>query len=218
MTDRPPGRQTRRRVGPDDGSPSVFVADERGTPQGPDAGHPAVDVARWSALAEAVLVAEGIRGDAELSILFIDEAEIAVLNERFMGVAGPTDVLSFPIDTDLAEPGRWPDGGTEGPDRVPLDNDDLPLLLGDVVIAPSVAQRNAPDHAGTLDDELALLVVHGILHILGLDHGVDAERLAMQQRERELLAAHHGPLARDPWTELNRVHYDGAGSDTAPSS
>lgn len=218
MTDRPPGRQTRRRVGPDDGSPSVFVADERGTPEKPDSSHPPVDVTRWSALAEAVLVAEGIRGDAELSILFIDEDEIAVLNERFMDVVGPTDVLSFPIDTDMAEPGRWPDGGTEGPDRVPLDNDDLPLLLGDVVIAPSVALRNAPDHAGTLDDELALLVVHGILHILGMDHAVDTDRLAMQGRERELLAAHHGPLARDPWTELNRLHYDVAGPDGAPRS
>jgi len=203
VTDRPPGRQTRRRVGPDDGSPSVFVADERGNPEKPAGNHPLVDVQRWSTLAEAVLVAEGIRGDAELSILFVDEDEIAVLNKRFMDVDGPTDVLSFPIDTDMAEPGRWPDGGTEGPDRVPADNDDLPLLLGDVVIAPEVALRNAPAHAGTLDDELALLVVHGTLHILGMDHAEPAERDAMQARERELLAEHHGPLAADPWAAVN---------------
>ena len=69
------------------------------------------------------------------------------------------------------------------------DPDDLPLLLGDVVICPAVAARNAPEHAGSFDDEIALLVVHGILHLLGLDHADDDERDAMQDRERELLAA-----------------------------
>ena len=79
------------------------------------------------------------------------------------------------------------------------DPDDLPLLLGDVVICPEVAARNAPEHAGSFDDEIALLVVHGILHLLGLDHMDDDERLAMQDRERELLLQFHGSPARDPW-------------------
>jgi len=60
-------------------------------------------------------------------------------------------------------------------------------LIGDVVICPEVAWRNAPDHAGTFDAEIALLIVHGILHLLGMDHERPAEAEAMEARERELL-------------------------------
>ena len=158
-----------------------------------------VDVERWQRLALAVLVDEGVEGECELSVMFVDETTITDLNRRFMEVDGPTDVLSFPIDGETDPPGRWPDSGGAGPDRSAEDPEEFPLLLGDVVICPLVAQRNAPAHAGSLDDELALLVVHGILHLLGMDHAVDAEREAMWARERELLAAHHGPLAADPW-------------------
>jgi probable rRNA maturation factor len=65
------------------------------------------------------------------------------------------------------------------------------LLLGDVAICPAVARRNAPTHAGTFDDELALLVVHGVLHLLGMDHAEVDERAEMQARERELLDRFH---------------------------
>ena len=172
----------------------MFVADEQvGVP---------VDTDRWQALAMAVLDEEGVQGECELSVLFVSEETIAELNHRFMDHVGPTDVLSFPIDGDANPPGRWPDGGGPGPDRVDDDLDDLPLLLGDVVVCPAVANRNAPDHAGSLDDELALLVVHGILHLLGSDHADEPGRIAMQARERELLAAHHGPLAADPWAAI----------------
>lgn len=187
---RPPGRTVRRRA-PDDGVVSVFVADEQHEcPVDPD---------RWVRLAEAVLDDEGVHGDAELSVLFVDEEVMTGLNHRFLGRAEPTDVLAFPIDGEQVEPGRSPDGGGAGPDRLPGDPDDLPLLLGDVVICPSVAARHAPEHAGTYDDELALLLVHGVLHLLGMDHAVDVERSAMQARERELLIRHHGAPARDPW-------------------
>ena len=67
------------------------------------------------------------------------------------------------------------------------------------MICPLVAERNAPTHAGSFSDEIALLVVHGILHLLGMDHAEEPERLEMQNRERELLDAHYGPLAADPW-------------------
>jgi probable rRNA maturation factor len=63
--------------------------------------------------------------------------------------------------------------------------------LGDVVVCPEVAQLNAPGHAGTYDDELALLIVHGVLHLLGMDHEIDAEADAMEAKERSLLADHH---------------------------
>jgi probable rRNA maturation factor len=155
-----------------------------------------VDVARWVRLAEDVLAAEGVRRDSELSLLFVDETSMAELNERHMGKAGPTDVLAFPIDDDAVEPGRWPDNGTAGPDRPPLELDELPSLLGDVVVCPSVAARQAatnagPLHDGTVEDELALLVVHGILHVLGMDHAEPEETAAMQAKERSLLERFH---------------------------
>ncbi len=60
-------------------------------------------------------------------------------------------------------------------------------------VCPSIAARNAPHHAGTYEDELALLVVHGVLHVLGHDHADEAETAAMQARERELLATFAAP-------------------------
>lgn len=194
MSDRPPSRSTRRHP-PDDGSVSVFVADE----QGDDGEALPVDAPRWARLVEAVLEAEGVRGEAEVSVRFVGPAAMTDLNARFLGGTGPTDVLSFPIDGELVEPGRWPDGGTRAPDREPPEPDEIPLLLGDVVVCPSVAAANAPTHAGRYADEIALLVVHGVLHLLGRDHAADGERAAMQARERELLDRFHGPLGRDPW-------------------
>lgn len=174
---------SRRRRLPEAGTLEVFVADEQTAEP--------VEGGRWGRLAERVLDAEGISGDAELSLLFVDEVAIAELNHRFMGVDGPTDVLAFPLEDDLVGMGRWPDSGTPGPMGNRSDPSDPPLLLGDVVICPAVAARNAPNHAGTYEDELALLVVHGTLHVLGLDHAEPAEELAMQAKERDLLARFH---------------------------
>lgn len=156
-----------------------------------------VDVGRWVRLAEHVLAAEGVRRTSELSLLFVDERTMAELNERHMGASGPTDVLAFPIDDEGLEVGRWPDNGTTGPDRPPVDVDDIPVLLGDVVVCPAVAARQAPEHAGSphhrgsLEDEVALLVVHGILHVLGMDHAEAEETAEMQAKERALLARFH---------------------------
>ena len=69
------------------------------------------------------------------------------------------------------------------------------VLLGDVVICPAVAAKNAPEHAGTLDDELALLLVHGLLHLMGMDHEEPDEAEVMEAKERQLLARHHAPSA-----------------------
>lgn len=185
----------------------MFVADEQA--------EVAVDVARWERLAADVLAAEGVEGDVEVSLLFVDEAHIADLNRRFLGQRGPTDVLSFPLDGEDLAPGRDPDGGTAGPHRELAPLDDEPLLLGDVVICPVVARRNAPDHAGDVDDELALLVVHGILHLLGMDHAEPDERAAMQAAERRLLAGCWRPLAADPWAAVNAGTSSAAGSGGA---
>ena len=132
-----------------------------------------VDVARWVALATAVLASEGRRG--ELTLTFVDRDEMTALHGEHLGEATPTDVLSFPLDDGVAsdaQPG-------------------VPVLLGDVVVCPAVAADQAPTHAGTLDDELALLVVHGVLHVLGHDHADAGEATAMRARERELLERHH---------------------------
>ena len=161
----------------------MFVADEQSVEP--------VDTVRLLKLAENVLRAQGVRGDAELSILFVDEEAIAELNKRFLGKEGPTDVLAFPIDDDVYEGGRLPDSlGPAGP-ADDIEPSDLPTLLGDIVVCPSVARRNAPEHAGTYEDEMALLVVHGILHLLGMDHAEDEEAQAMERREQELLAQFH---------------------------
>ena len=170
----------RRRPGPPDGEPVVFAADEQSALE--------VDLASYSALAEGVLRAEGVRGASELALYFVDEETIADLNERFLDGSGPTDVLAFPIDDDLAEVGRSPDSGSTGPDRPPIEASEIPLLLGDVLVCPTVAARNADEHGKTLRDELALLVVHGTLHVLGMDHADPEEEAAMQARERALLA------------------------------
>jgi probable rRNA maturation factor len=159
----------------------VFAADEQSAQP--------VDTLRWIHLAEAVLADEGV-GDAEVSMLFVDEVAIADLNKRFLGRDGPTDVLAFPIDEDPGECGRSPDSGGSGP-GFSAEPSDPPSLLGDLVICPAVAQRNAPDHAGTYEDEMALLVVHGLLHLLGMDHLDEDEAVAMEGKERDLLQRHH---------------------------
>ncbi|MHB1553294.1 MAG: rRNA maturation RNase YbeY [Acidimicrobiales bacterium] len=149
----------------------------------------AVDLDRWAGLARAVLEDRRLRGEVEVSLLFVDEPSIAALNEQFLGRKGPTDVLAFPIEDEPLPGGRSPDSGGSGPGT---DAEVEPLtLLGDVVICPAVAARNAADHGVAVDDELALLVVHGLLHLLGMDHETDRDAEAMERLERELLARHH---------------------------
>jgi probable rRNA maturation factor len=162
----------------------VFAADEQS--------EQAVDIGRWTELARQVLGAQGVREDVEVALLFVDEPTIAELHERFLGEHGPTDVLAFPIDEEPEPGGRSPDEGGTGPGgALPSDEDAVPYLLGDVVICPAVAARNAAAHAATLEDETALLVVHGLLHLLGMDHGEDSEAEQMERREQELLARFH---------------------------
>jgi probable rRNA maturation factor len=181
-----------------------------------------VDLDRWSTLARAVLLDEGVVGEVEMSLMFVDEVTIAALNEQYMGKTGPTDVLSFPIDEEAspryggriaptAVSASMSAGPTEGYGDDDDDEDEQPLMLGDVLICPLVAQRNAAEHAsekhnGSLDDELALLVVHGILHLLGMDHLVDAEAEEMEAREQELLGRfYRAGTASGPEAKLGEV-------------
>jgi probable rRNA maturation factor len=147
-------------------APTVVIADERRADDSPEV---AVDVDRWHRLAVDVLT--DCEATGELTLSFIDRDDIAELNAQHMGSPGPTDVLSFPMDDE------------------PLAG--VPMLLGDVVISPAVAAAQFADHAGTLDDELALLVVHGILHVLGHDHAEPGEATLMRARELDLLERFH---------------------------
>lgn len=185
--DHRPKRSGTSRVG-GDGEVEVFVADEQGDVE--------VDLERWRDLAVNVLTDLGVRGAAELSLLFVNTDEIAALNEEYLGSVGPTDVLAFPIDANDVEIAAGPGSSSKGPSRVEPDTSELPLLLGDVVICPEVARGQAPTHAGNLDDELALLVVHGVLHVMGHDHAEDEEAARMRAEELRLLSAHHwhGPV------------------------
>ena len=145
---------------------SVVVADERSADDSPGV---SVDVPRWHRLALDVLTDSEATG--ELTLSFVDRNDIAELNLEHMGKPGPTDVLSFPMDDE------------------PMTG--VPMLLGDVVISPAVAAAQFADHAGTLDDEFALLVVHGILHVLGHDHAEPDEAAEMRSRELALLERFH---------------------------
>jgi probable rRNA maturation factor len=164
-------------------SPTVFGADEQHDLD--------IDVSRWVQLARLVLVDERVNErygtDVEMSLLFVDESTIAELNERFLGAAGPTDVLAFPLDEELPPGGRQPDQGGRGP-GTPADPSDPPSLLGDVVVCPKVASRQAPQRGAHTDDEIALLVVHGVLHLLDYDHAEPEDAAVMRRREQELLA------------------------------
>jgi probable rRNA maturation factor len=149
----------------------------------------AIDLERWVALARAALEEEGVRAPAEVSLIFCDEPTIAELNEQFMGKTGPTDVLSFPIDAEDEPTGRVPDAGGTGPGEPPTN--EIPQLVGDILLCPSVAARNAVDHEVSFDDEVALLIVHGVLHLRGWDHMVDEEAELMEARERDILSRHY---------------------------
>jgi probable rRNA maturation factor len=157
---------------------AVFGADEQSEVE--------IDLLRWVRLARFVLTEERVPEDAELSVIFVDEQAITDLNERFLGGAGPTDVLAFPMDDDVVLGGRQPDQGGRGPGS-PSEPGDPPVVLGDVVVCPRIAENQAPEHGHSGADELALLVVHGVLHLLNYDHAEERESAAMKRRERELL-------------------------------
>jgi probable rRNA maturation factor len=146
-----------------------------------------VDVLRWVRLAELVLAEERVPPDAEMSVLFVDEQTITDLNARFLDGDGPTDVLAFPLDEEEVASGRRPDEGGRGP-GAPAESTDPPIVIGDVVVCPAVAKTQSDARAADLDDELALLVVHGTLHLLGFDHAEEPDARRMQAREQELLA------------------------------
>jgi probable rRNA maturation factor len=129
---------------------------------------------RW---AEQALLAEGYPTNSELSITIVSDQEMARLNADALGNKAPTDVLSFPLEE--MQPGLPPPFLIDGP----------PRLLGDIVIAPDYIRRQAQDLEVSFRDEVALMITHGVLHLIGYDHQTDSEAEAMEHRERIILKA-----------------------------
>jgi probable rRNA maturation factor len=151
---------------------SIDIANEAGV---------AVDEIGLAAVARFTLDQMRIHPLAELSILLVDEQAMAELHQKYMGEPGPTDVLAFPMD-ELRPPGM---GGNRAGDA-----DDGPdELLGDVVLCPQVAAGQAVTAGHSTQDELELLCVHGILHLLGYDHAEPEEHAAMFGAQDQLLKA-----------------------------
>ena len=159
------------------------------------------EVEQWVAVARQTLLEERVaRG--RLDLIFVDADEMAELNRVHMGHDGPTDVLAFPLDADQPESIGSVEVRSATDPRLDADaagsmgDETVPVHLGDVVVCPSVAAAQASDHCGSIDAELSLLIIHGVLHVLGHDHGEPGERVVMQQRERHHLAryGHDHPI------------------------
>jgi probable rRNA maturation factor len=134
------------------------------------------DEAAIVALARFVLAEMGIHPLAELSILLVDAGAMEQLHIQWMDEPGPTDVLSFPMDE--LRPARAED-----------DNEPTPGLLGDIVLCPEVAEKQAVAAGHSTGQELEMLTTHGILHLLGYDHAEPEEHEEMFGLQGELLEA-----------------------------
>lgn len=147
---------------------AVYVANESGTE---------VDELTLIDLARFVLRQMKVDPLAELSVMLVDLPSMEALHVQYMGEDGPTDVLAFAQDEVAMMSG--PDPG-----------DDEPVaLLGDVVLCPDVARRQAAKAGHSAEQELHLLCTHGILHLLGYDHGEPDEERVMWAVQDRLLGA-----------------------------
>jgi probable rRNA maturation factor len=145
---------------------SIEIANESGVE---------VDTDAILAVARHALDEMGVNPLAELSVLLVDIDYMAELNHRWMGGEGPTDVLAFPMDEGSVDHGPGEAGTGE------------PALLGDIVLAPEVAAKQAAAAGHSAADELHLLTVHGALHLLGYDHAEPEEEREMFALQNRLL-------------------------------
>ena len=118
-------------------------------------------------VSEFALNEMGIHPDSELNIRIVNEDEMSELHVKWMDLAGPTDVLSFPMD-ELKPNSKNAGAG----------------IVGDIVLCPAFAEKNGKQ---SLERELELLTVHGVLHLLGFDHAEKAEEKAMFKLQDEIL-------------------------------
>jgi probable rRNA maturation factor len=147
---------------------SIEIANESGVD---------VDTDAVLAVARHALDEMGVNPLAELSVLLVDVGYMTELNHRWMGGEGPTDVLAFPMDEGSVDHGPGEVSGGE------------PALLGDIVLCPEVASKQAATAGHTPADELQLLTVHGVLHLLGYDHAEPEEEREMFGLQARLLSS-----------------------------
>ncbi len=158
---------------------NVDVLDESGT---------GVDVVALTRLCRFVMRRMRLHPATELTVRLVEPDTIARLNEQWMGKTGPTDVLSFPMDE--LTPGRDDEDASEG-------------YLGDIALCPQVAAQQAPAAGHETSDEIDLLTVHGILHLLGYDHAEpDEHREMFGLQGRLLLEWQRAALGVDPETPV----------------
>jgi len=124
-------------------------------------------------IAGKLLERENLPGEIEISVLFTDNEGIRQLNREYRGIDTPTDVLSFPLST---------------PEELAQAPEETEVLLGDVVISVETAREQARQQGHSIKRESALLLTHGLLHLLGYDHGSEEERERMRQMESEVVA------------------------------
>lgn len=130
-----------------------------------------IDIERIVILGKHLYEGLYVHPDSELAIVFVDNDAMSALHQEWMGLEGPTDVMSFPMDE--LRPGS---------EHTPSEG-----LLGDIVISPEVAAQHAADGGHSIADEIALLVTHGMLHLLGFDHHDEDEKRQMFGTQDQLL-------------------------------
>lgn len=150
-------------------------------------GEYAVDESRLQAAAAAVLAQQAAEPESSLSVVITDDDFVAGLNRQYRGIDAPTDVLSFPADAP------------------PVEDDDEPPYLGDLIIAYPYATAQAKREGHVLNDSLALLVVHGTLHLLGYDHDTPENRAKMWAAQETALMALNIPLSYVPSLEEGKT-------------
>jgi len=158
-------------TGDDENHVDVDVLDESGA---------GVDIGEVIALSRFVLRRMRLHPGTQMCVRLVDEDTIAALNRRWMDTDGPTDVLAFPMDE--LSPGRAGDEPGEA-------------YLGDIAVCPQVAQRQAAEHGQAAIEEIRLLTVHGILHLLGYDHADAEQHATMFRLQARLLAEWQGVRA-----------------------
>lgn len=151
-----------------------------------------VDESALVAVARFAISRMDVHPAAELSMVLVDLDTMADLHMRWMDLPGPTDVMSFPMDE--LEPGGRPDAPEPGP-----------AMLGDIVLCPAFAADQAANAGHDTAHELALLTVHGVLHLLGYDH-------AEPEEEKEMFALQNSLLA-EWYDDLDRRRHDAALAD-----
>jgi probable rRNA maturation factor len=148
----------------------------------------AVDDEQFVLLARYVFEQLSINPDADLTVLFLDEDAMEQLHLDYMGLDGPTDVMSFPIDE--LTPGALPhhlQAKVATHQASSDEKDQFDLVLGDIAICPAIAIKQAEKAGHTANEEMLLLTVHGILHIIGHDHAEPAQKKIMFDLQRKLL-------------------------------